>query len=85
MLQNETGPYAIFRRLQAWAASRPDTQGGIQQAFFCFWCLSMWVAVPFAVGLSLIDPLAPWWSVPIFQFGLSAGAIILNTHISDKK
>jgi hypothetical protein len=73
MLQDEEGPFGVFSRLQAWAASRADKVGGINHGFYCFYCLSMWVAVVPALFLS--DGNIAFWA---YWFALSAGAVFLN-------
>lgn len=73
MLQDEDGPFGVFARLQAKVAKRPDTVGGINQGFFCFYCLSMWVA--------LLPALLLAWTFGCFillWFGISALAILIN-------
>lgn len=73
MLQNEDGPFGIFARLQAWAARKPERVGGINRGFYCFWCLSVWVALPFALLLSFNKFFIIYW------LALSAGAILIET------
>jgi len=76
MLQDEDGPNAIFTRLQAWAAKRPDRVGGINQGFFCFYCLSMWVAL--LPALAIAWDFSGFIGFLLLWFGISAGAIFLN-------
>lgn len=78
MLQDENGPSGIFARLQAWAAKQPNVIGGINEGFFCFYCLSIWISLPAALvlGGSLFEILILW-------FAISAGAIFINS-ISEK-
>jgi hypothetical protein len=73
MLQDEEGPFGVFSRLQAWAASRPDKVGGINHGYFCFYCLSMWVAL--IPALVLTEGMLSFW---VYWFGLSAGAVLVN-------
>lgn len=73
MLQDEEGPFAIFSRLQAWVYSQPDVIGGVYRAFTCFYCLSMWIAIPFAIYLT-----SNFANFIIYWLGLSAGAIIID-------
>lgn len=73
MLQEEEGPFGVFSRFQAWAAKRPDKVGGINHGFYCFYCFSMWVALPVSVlYANNLSQLFLYW------FGLSAGAIFIN-------
>lgn len=78
MLQHEEGPLGVFSRLQAWVASLPDVEGGLNRGFFCFWCLSMWVSLPFAIFLS-----HSLGSFIVVWLGLSGGAVLINS-ISQK-
>lgn len=73
MLQEEAGPFGVFARLQAWIASKPDKVGGLNDGFFCFYCLSMWVALPFAVILA--HGIASFF---IYWLALSAGALLVQ-------
>lgn len=75
LLQNEPGPAGIFLRLQAWMAKHEKRPGDIGDGFYCFYCLSMWIALPIAAVISNGD----WWLTPIYWFALSAGAIFINT------
>jgi hypothetical protein len=50
MLQNETGPLAIFEKLRARVDRMNWTDGGVRDAFNCFLCLSVWVSI-LLVGL----------------------------------
>ena len=76
MLQDEEGPFGVFYRLEALIAKLPNKVGGIYSGFHCFYCLSMWVALPFAAIL------APWpngiTEFIIYWFSLSAGAVFIN-------
>lgn len=73
MLQDEEGPFAIFARIQAWAASRPDRVGGINHGFDCFYCLSIWVTLP--VALVIAPNLFLFF---IYWLAISGGAVFLN-------
>lgn len=73
MLQEEEGPFGLFSHIQAWAASRPDVNGGINHGFYCFYCLSIWVALPLAIVYAgSITSFFVWW------LSLSAGAILIQ-------
>lgn len=78
MLQEEDGPFGIFARLQAWVASKPDKVGGINEGFYCFYCLSVWISILPAIWLATSIP-----AFFVFWFGISAGAIFLY-NISEK-
>lgn len=75
MLQNENGPFAIFARLQAWMAKRPDKIGGLNDGFFCFYCLSIWVALPVAFFIGDYHNVAEFF---VYWFAYSAGALLIN-------
>ena len=45
MLQEETGPVAIFERLRAQVNKLKRTDGGIWELMICFYCLSVWIAI----------------------------------------
>lgn len=64
MLETERGPYALFERL------RKSLKGEAKTLFGCFYCLSVWVALPFSL-------LFPYWF--IHWLALSTGAIFLET------
>ena len=74
MLQNDVGPYGIFARLQAWFWSEPHKVGGVKDMFRCFYCLSIWVALPVAVILAWNN----FWYLPIYWLALSGGAVFIN-------
>lgn len=76
MLQNDTGPWGVFSRLQAWYWSEPHMVGGIKDGLRCFYCLSVWVALPFS--LMLLPYMATPWEVPVYVLGLAGGAVIIN-------
>lgn len=75
MLQVEDGPMAVFTRLQAWIMKRPDKVGGINQGFFCFYCLSVWVSLPITL---LIMHNHNWKSFIVYWLAVSTGAILVN-------
>jgi hypothetical protein len=67
LLHAEDGPLDVFARMRRIAGD-----GQIGRLFGCFYCLSMWVAIPFAALL------ARTWSEGIcVWFGLSGAAILL--------
>lgn len=84
LLQEENGPWGIFARLQAWVATKPDKVGGLYEGFNCFWCLSMWLTIPFALAMVIVDPHSPWWTAPIYHLGIAGGAVLIETFISEK-
>lgn len=42
MIQEEAGPFEIFRRLQAWVWKDPVRLGGLRDGLRCFNCTSVW-------------------------------------------
>lgn len=68
LLQAEDGPWDFVVRLRAYAGS-----GGWGTLLDCFYCLSLWIALPFAwlCGEGWIERLLLWPA-------LSAGAILLE-------
>jgi hypothetical protein len=67
-LQAEDGPWDIVVRLRRFAG--PGFWGRLLD---CFHCLSIWVAVPFAVLIG-----ENWWEHVLLWPSLSAGAILLQ-------
>lgn len=68
LLQAEDGPWDVIVRLRRIAG-----EGFWGKLLDCFYCLSIWIAVPFAflLGEALIEQLLLWPA-------LSAGAIVLE-------
>ena len=75
MLQEETGPFALFEKLQMKINSLEYKPGGIRDGFNCFYCLSVWVAIFFIALLALL-PILYIVLTSILTF--SAVAIFLN-------
>jgi hypothetical protein len=70
----EDGPWAVIARLRQWAGS-----GVIGQLMDCFYCLSLWVAFPFAwlVGET--------WQIRLIAWpALSGGAIVIERLTAQK-
>ena len=68
LLNAEDGPADLlvrFRRLAGW--------GFWGKLLDCFYCLSLWIAVPFALALG-----EDWRERLLLWLGLSAGAILLE-------
>jgi len=68
LLAEEDGPGRIFNRLRAAAG-----EGFWKSLFGCFYCLSLWVALPFAFGLS-----TQWGERLIVWLALSGAASLLE-------
>ncbi len=67
-LQAEDGPWEIVVRVR-----RRVGDGFWGSLMDCFYCLSLWVAAPFALGLG-----ENWWDRLLLWLALSAGAILLE-------
>jgi hypothetical protein len=68
LLSKEDGPWDLLRRFRVQLGN-----GLWGDLFSCFYCLSIWVALPFAffLGVSLPEELVGWWAI-------SGGAAILE-------
>jgi hypothetical protein len=75
-LQAEDGPWDIVVRLR-----RCTGEGFWGKLLDCFYCLSVWVAAPFALLLG-----EGWWERALLWPSLSAGAILLEriTNVAPK-
>ena len=71
LLHAEHGPWGVFARVRAAA-----TRLGLGEAVRCFYCLSVWTAVPFA---ALIAP--TWRGRALAWLALSAGSILLEVRV----
>lgn len=70
LLHLEHGPWGVIARVRA-AAERL----GLGELVHCFFCLSMWVAVPAALWLA-----ATWPGRVVTWLALSAGAILIEVR-----
>jgi hypothetical protein len=68
LLQAEDGPWDVFVRLRRLAG-----EGFWGRLLDCFYCLSMWIAVPFALLIG-----QGWKEWLLLWLALSAGAILLE-------
>lgn len=68
LLHAEDGPWAVFLRVR-----RLSGEGVIGRLLDCFYCLSLWVAAPFALlsSRNVTEYVSLW-------LGLSGGAILLH-------
>jgi hypothetical protein len=71
LLHVEHGPWGLVERLRA-AASRH----GLGELFACFFCLSLWVALPVAGLLA-----ATWPARALTWLALSTGAILIEVRV----
>lgn len=71
LLHAEHGPWGSLAQLRAAAARL-----GLGEAVSCFYCLSVWMAMPFAVWA------APSWPGRVVAWlALSAGAILIEVKV----
>jgi hypothetical protein len=68
LLNQEAGPAEMLTRLRRWVGS-----GNLGQLLDCFYCLSLWIALPFAalIGRNWLERLLLWPA-------LSGAAILLE-------
>ena len=68
LLAKEDGPWDVLRKFR-----RGLGDGVLGKLVSCFYCLSIWVALPFAwfVGGSLVEKAVGWWA-------LSGAAVLLE-------
>ncbi len=66
MLQEENGPFNVFKRLPEWWYDSDVSD--------CFYCLSIWTSIPFAIALGYNNIVY----IPLYIFGLSAASIFIN-------
>jgi hypothetical protein len=70
-LQAEDGPWDVVVRLRALAGA-----GLAGRVMDCFYCLSLWIALPFALLIGVLG--AGWLEQLLLWPALSAGAILLE-------
>ena len=71
LLHAEHGPWGVLARVRAAA-----TRLGLGEAVQCFYCLSVWTAMPFAFAI------APTWRTRALAWlALSAGSILLEVRV----
>ena len=68
LLHAEVGPGRAFARLRAWAG-----RGPIGRTLGCFYCLSMWIAVPVALAMG-----STGLEMVLLWLGMSAAASLLE-------
>ena len=74
LLHAEDGPWDLLFRLRRMAG-----RGVIAQLLDCFYCLSLWVAAPFALWIG-----RGWQESALVWPALSAGAIIIERITNTK-
>lgn len=56
MLQEETGPWAIFQNIRSKVDKMEFKDGGVREGFYCFQCLSIWVAIALVALMVIVPP-----------------------------
>ncbi|MCX7860263.1 hypothetical protein [Chloroflexus sp.] len=74
LLHAEDGPWDLFARLRQWAGS-----GFWGQLLDCFYCLSLWCALPVALYYG-----ATWIEAGLYWLAFSGGAIVLERLTAPK-
>jgi len=67
-----SGPFELLERIRDFSRD----YRGIN--LDCYWCLSLWISLPFALCLT------SGWSVLLYWFGLAGAANVLNEVLSDR-
>jgi len=69
LVAKEEGPFRLF---ELWRRVAPG------HLFYCFYCLSVWVAAPFVwfTGGSLLEKFVTWWAL--------SGVAVLLERITEK-
>lgn len=70
MFWAERGPLDVFSRLRAKLASRQKRMGGLYDLISCFYCVTVWVAVAFALFIS--DSLLTFMANTFIMSGIAA-------------
>ena len=68
LLNAEDGPWDTMVRLRVWLGA-----GAWGHLLDCFYCLSLWLALPFALAVG-----EGWWERLLLWPALSAGAILVE-------
>lgn len=74
LLHAEEGPFGILAECRNWLR-RKSLSGGTD----CFYCLSLWVAAPFAIALESL-----WEERITLWLSLSGAAILANHAVQEK-
>jgi hypothetical protein len=74
LLHAEDGPWNVF------SGMRKGLGRGVLFALVdCFYCLSLWIAIPFALGIAAVEG-AGWGEALLLWPALSAGAIVTQRY-----
>lgn len=73
-LVGERGPFDVFLKLRG--AVDPDQKTWLGQGINCVLCVSFWLALLAALGITLLGYADPWaW--PLTWLGIAGGAVLL--------
>ncbi|HEX5026194.1 MAG TPA: DUF1360 domain-containing protein [Agriterribacter sp.] len=75
LLHAEDGPFDIIYLLRKKAGA-----GFFGNLLDCFYCTSIWVALPFGIGMGNI-----WWEKLLYWWALSGAACLLEQATTDTK
>lgn len=70
----EDGPLNVFLKLRG--AVDPDQKTWLGKGLNCVFCVSFWLALVAAIGLSLLN-YADVWAWPLTWLGIAGGAALL--------
>lgn len=75
LLQAEDGPFDIIYHIRKKAGA-----GFFGSLLDCFYCVSMWVALPFAIWLG-----SRWWEIVLYWWAISGAVCLLEQFTTHKK
>lgn len=75
LLSKEDGPWDIIFKLRKAAGA-----GFFGSLLDCFYCLSIWIALPFGLWLGLF-----WWQKILYWLAASGAACLLEKTTTNKK
>ena len=75
LLQAEDGPFDII-----WYIRKKAGTGFFGSLLDCFYCVSIWVAVPFAIWLG-----NRWWEILLYWLAISGAVCLLEQFTGNKK
>ncbi|MFT3748834.1 MAG: DUF1360 domain-containing protein [Agriterribacter sp.] len=75
LLQAEDGPFDIIYHIRKRAGT-----GFFGSLLDCFYCVSIWVAVPFAIWLG-----NRWWEMVLYWLAISGAVCLLEQFTGNRK
>lgn len=75
LLQAEDGPFDIIYHIRKKAGA-----GFWGSLLDCFYCVSIWVALPFAIWLG-----SAWWEILLYWMAISGAVCLLEQFTTHKK